>query len=217
MDQNAETQLRQGEKRVAAYGARLSPGAAMLAISTTHGFSNPSAIRILLRPGTGALRNLAESDGSKYTWRSRLFHSQLVGIGSGERRSAQNLGLEAARFGRFRIFVGGLGIVRDHRRRRNFVRVDFRLADKGDAFFDHQFWSANVAKQFGLGLDVDLFPGDDVAVDLTADDDGGNVHVAFDDGIVAEDEGAFGLDVTIQFSIEGQFAGKLEGALEFNV
>jgi hypothetical protein len=47
-----------------ANGVRPSAGAAMFAISTTHGFSNPSAIRTLLRAGTGALRNLAESDGS---------------------------------------------------------------------------------------------------------------------------------------------------------
>jgi hypothetical protein len=200
-----------------ANGGRPSPGAAMLAICTTHEFSKPTSQSHLGAPGDGRSPKPGGVRWLKRHWRSRLFHGQLVGIGSGERRSAQNLGLEAACFGRFRVSVGGLGIGSDRRRRRNFVRVDFGLADKGDAFFDHQFRGANVAKQFGLGLDVDFLPGDDIAVDLAADDNGGNIHIAFDDRIVAEDEGAFGLDITIQFSIEGQFAGKLEGAFEFDV
>jgi hypothetical protein len=50
-----------------------------------------------------------------------------------------------------------------------------------------------------------------------SDYDGIGSDVAFDDRVVAQVEGPLGLDITFQFSIEGQFAGKAECAFEFHV
>src|SRR5438552_16328392 len=72
--------------------------------------------------------------------------------------------------------LGRLGAVqtRSARRRRvrgsDFVRVHFGLADKGDAFLDDELGGANVAEDFGLGLDLDFIFGVDVAVDFAAND-----------------------------------------------
>src|SRR5579862_7057380 len=60
--------------------------------------------------------------------------------------------------------LGRFTWTRGWRRRCNLVRIDFRLPDVRDAFFDDQFAGANVAEQLGLGLDLDFFLGVYVAV-----------------------------------------------------
>src|SRR5207249_6506802 len=53
--------------------------------------------------------------------------------------------------------------------------------------------------------------------DLPSDHHSIDVDVAFDHGVVPEVEAALGVNITVQFSIESHLAGKLEGALQFNV
>jgi len=161
-----------------------------------------------LKPGLHTQRSLALQPLPPQIDRNRRRRDE-------EREKAR---LEAACFGRFGVSSGWFSVIIGNRSRRgDFVRVDFGLADKGNAFFDHQLGGANITKQFGLGFDIDLILRDDISVDLAADSDGADVHIALDHSVVAEIEGAIGLDVTVQFSIEGKFAGKLEGAFEFDV
>ena len=117
---------------------------------------------------------------------------RVTACGAGHRNRvlfASHWGSEYAGFGgrcrcRFRCFARGRGSGGD------FVGVDFGLAHKDDALLHHETGGADVAEQFGLRFDVDFFLGGDVAVDFAAHDDGVGGDVAFDNGVVAEVEGA---------------------------
>src|SRR5207249_4941819 len=85
---------------------------------------------------------------------------------------------------------------------RDFVRIHLGLADERDAFLHDQLGRADVAEQFGLGLEVQLVLGRDVAVDLAAGHDDLGVDVAGDDRAIAEVQRAFGLDFAFEFSLE---------------
>lgn len=104
---------------------------------------------------------------------------------------------------------------RDAARGRYLVGIDLGAADERDALLDDEFAGADVAEQFGLGLDLDALLGVDVAVDLAAHNDGLGVDVAGHDGGIPEVQLAFGLDFAFEFAFEGQFAGELE--IPFNL
>ena len=129
------------------------------------------------------------------------------GRGSTDERFAGWFG----RFGR----LGGRGPGRGGGR--HLVRVDLCLADVGDAFLDDQLGGTDVPKQFRLGLDLDLLLGIDIAGDLAAHDDGLRVDIPIDDRGVAERQHAVRLDFAVQLAFKGQFTGKLEVALDFNI
>lgn len=122
--------------------------------------------------------------------------------------------LQSWRFGRghFGRFAAGR-----RRRRSHFVRIDFALADEGDSFLDRQLGGANVAEQFRLGLDVDLVLGDDVAGDLATHDHRAGIDGALDRRVVAQVESPLRVNIPFQFPVEGQFSGKFESPLKFNV
>ena len=54
-------------------------------------------------------------------------------------------------------------------------------------------------------------------MDLAADHHRLGVDVAVDDGAVAELQGAVGVNFPIQFAVQGQFAGELDVAFDFNI
>src|SRR4051812_21985854 len=113
-----------------------------------------------------------------------------------------------ADFGRFASgfhpasVAGGSG----GRARSNLFRVDLGLADESNTFFDGQARSANIAEQFSLGLNIQLFLRDHVTRDLAAHHYRGRIDIAFDHRVVAQIEHAVGSDVTLEFSVECEFA-----------
>jgi len=99
-----------------------------------------------------------------------------------------------------------------------FVGIDFGLAHKGDPLLDDELGGADCRRNnSALVLMSIFFFGHDIAVDLASNHNGIGADVALDDGVIAEVERAFRIDVTIEFSIEGQFAGKLDSAFDFYV
>src|SRR5207245_1295570 len=107
-------------------------------------------------------------------------------------------GLKPSHLGR----LGGFGAFAGNWRRRNggdLVRVDFALAHEGHALLDHQLRCFDIAEHFRLGLDLNLLPGADIAVDFSAQDDAVDVDVALAHRVVAQAGGAIGIECTCKF------------------
>src|SRR5262249_49318275 len=120
---------------------------------------------------------------------SRTFCCLLAGIQWQRRKTTGNGSAEnglGGSGGGLRGFAGTSG----RRGGGNLVRIHFRFADERHAFLNRQLRGADVAEQFGLRFDVDLFLCVDIAGDLAAHYHGLGVNIAVDDGAVAEVQSA---------------------------
>ncbi len=97
------------------------------------------------------------------------------------------------------------------------VRRDFGVADEGGAFLDDDAHGFEVAEEFRVGLEFAALLDGDIAVHGAVDGDGLRADLAFDSGVLAKDERAFGDDFAVEFAVENHFGVELEGAGQLHI
>jgi hypothetical protein len=100
---------------------------------------------------------------------------------------------------------------------RRFDLLHAAAALENNPFIHDHRWSLDVSKDFSRRVDFNLLDGEEIASNLPAHHQMGDLNVGLDDGVIAHNQGAVRQDLSFETTVDPDRSGKRELSLKLRI